>query len=711
VSKPLNKDKRLEQAPAIHPTGWNNPPALTDLKADLTSAEADHSNVVSKVVKWEENLKGTLSAEVKIPKNKSTIQPKLIRKQAEWRYSALSEPFLSSVNIFKADPVTYEDVRAAKQNELVLNHQFNNKLRKVPFINKYVRSAVNKGTSIIKTGWVYKDKVEKVIEPIYQFEETDDEQYIAYLEEVIQAYQADPITFERKQDKYVVDAIQLSMADGVPYIPVQIGEQEVDKVTVIANHPTAEIRPLRNVIIDPTCEGDYTKANFIIDQFESSLSALQEAGIYSNLEYINIDNASPLSASTTELANPSSFMFKDKPRKKIVVHEYWGYWDIDGSGVTKPIVASFVGDVLIRLADNPYPHGKLPFVVVPYLPVEDSVYGEPDGELLEDNQKVIGAVTRGMVDLMAKNANGQRGVAKDALDYTNLKRYKAGEDYEFNPNTHPERAFFIHKFADIPRSAEYMLNIQNNEAEGLTGVKAFHNGISGGALGNTATGVRSALDATSKRDLEILLRLAEGIIEVGRQFTAMNAVFLDEPEVVRITNEEFEQIDSEDLAGSIDIRLTISTAETDNAKAEQLAFMLQTTGQTLGLEMIQLVLAEIADLRKMPELSKKIKMYQPQPDPIEQEKAMLEVELLKAQIQQISGKAYESQSTAILNQTKAGTEQAKQKMLSSTADKLDLDFVEQRTGTTQARELEKQGEQARANMALAALKESISKLK
>ncbi len=69
----------------------------------------------------------------------------------------------------------------------------------------------------------------------------------------------------------------------------------------------------------------------------------------------------------------------------------------------------------------------------------------------------------------------------------------------------PESAFYLHKFPEIPQSAAVMLEIQNNDAESLTGVKAFSSGISGSALGSTATGVRSALDATSKRDLDIFV--------------------------------------------------------------------------------------------------------------------------------------------------------------------------------------------------------------
>jgi hypothetical protein len=67
-------------------------------------------------------------------------------------------------------------------------------------------------------------------------------------------------------------------------------------------------------------------------------------------------------------------------------------------------------------------------------------YGEPDGELLEDNQRVVGAITRGMLDTMGRSANGQTGIRKDMLDATNRRKFEKGLDYEFNPNVDPRRA-------------------------------------------------------------------------------------------------------------------------------------------------------------------------------------------------------------------------------------------------------------------------------
>ena len=81
----------------------------------------------------------------------------------------MSDPFLSTPDIFNVYPVTAGDVKRARQNEIVLNNQFNTKINKVKFIDDYVRDAVDIGTVIVKVGW--ESLVESVtsMEPQYEY--------------------------------------------------------------------------------------------------------------------------------------------------------------------------------------------------------------------------------------------------------------------------------------------------------------------------------------------------------------------------------------------------------------------------------------------------------------------------------------------------------------------------------------------------------------
>ena len=688
---------------------WSNPPKVTDLKKDLENATSDHSLAVNNISDWLDQLHVRGTHKFKPKKGFSGIQPKLLRKHAEWRYASLSDPFLSSRDLFKVKPRTWEDQGAAKQNQLVLNYQFNSLMNKVKLINDYIRTVVNEGTAVLKVGWEFEQRNVKVNKPIYQYIPAYEEEQIELLEQAMQMMQSNPYSFMRQMDEGLVGAVKASQQNGVPTWYMLDGYEEVEELKTIRNNPTVEVCDYNSVIIDPTCKGDLSKASFIIHAFETSIGELTKLGIYSNLDKIDLDGNNPLSLQDSSVGELPTFKFEDNPRKKLLAYEYWGYWDVNGNDVLVPIVATWIGNTLIRLDESPYPDGCLPFELVQYLPTK-GVYGESDAVLIGDNQKVIGAVTRGMVDTLARSANAQVGYRKDALDIVNKRRFEAGDDYEFNPNVHPEQAFWMHKFPEIPVSAQYLLNLHQTESESMVGNKAFSGGISGSALGATATGVRSALDATAKRDLDILNRLAKGLEGVARKMIALNAVYLNEEEVIRVTNEEFVKIDRNDLAGNFDLEIQISTAEVDNQKAEELAFMLQATGDSMPLDVRKMLLSEIADLRKMPHLAEQIRRYTPQPDPIEQERAMLELEIMKAQLALIQSQVEGNASKAMLDQAKVGTEQAKQDMTRLITDQQALDFVEQEKGVKHARALEKDKAQAEGNMRLEMLKAALNKV-
>jgi hypothetical protein len=469
----------------------------------------------------------------------------------------------------------------------------------------------------------------------------------------------------------------------------------------VVNRPTIDVCDFNSVILDPTCKGDIKKATFVIFKFETSLSELRKAGKYSNLDAIQIEKTAIQNDDTYRKEDTGNFNFADDARKKFNAYEYWGFWDKDGNGKTKPIVGTWAGDTLIRMEDSPFPDEGLPFVSVQYLPKRKNVYGEPDGELLIENQKVSGAVMRGMLDILGRSAVGQVGVRKDALDVTNQRRFDAGKDYAFNAHIDPKAAFHNHVYPEIPNSAQFMLTLQAFEAESMSGIKAFsQQGITGEGLGRSATAARSALDAASKRELGILRRLAKGVTEIGRKIMSMNAEFLSEEEIVRVSNEEFITVKRDDLAGRVDIKLHISTAETDDAKAQELAFMLQTMGQTMPQEMSQLVLEDIARLRKMPELAKKIQQFQPQPDPMAVKMQQLEMEKLEAEIEEIKSKTAENYAEAQLDGAKTQEASAK-------ADKTNLDYIEQESGVTHERNKDQDSAQAEANLTRDIVKETL----
>ena len=678
--------------PALAPklTKWANEPTAAELLKDLQDAKPAHDSHALKVDKWNDLLRVEGKAKPPQIKGRSKVQPKLIRRQAEWRYSALTEPFNSSQKLFTVKPTSFEDADAARQNETVLNWQFRSKINRVKFVDDYVRANVDEGSAIVRLGWKRITKEVEETVPVWELLEPETPEQVQELEVAIQLRQDNIRAYEENAPDAIKQAVEFFLETGQPAVAVENGTQKIKVEKVIYNAPTVEVLNPKNVWFDPTCGSDLDKATFAIVSFETSKADLmKEPNRYKNLKFVDWQLAATqydTEHRANSAATDSNFNFSDELRRKVVAYEYWGLWDVNGNGQLIPIVATWVGGTLVRCEANPFPDEKIPLIVVNYMPTKRELLGEPDAELLEDNQAVLGAVTRGMIDLLARSANSQQGFAKGMLDALNKRRYENGQDYEFNPNMPPNQGLISHKYPELPQSGMVMAQMMNAEAEALTGVKAFSGGMSGEAFGDVAAGIRGVLDAASKREMAILRRLADGLVKIARKIIAMNQIFLSQEETIRVTNEEFITVKREDLSGEFDLEADISTAEIDNAKAQDLSFMLQTIGPNGDFQITKMILVEIALLKRMYELADQLKKFEPQPDPLAEE-------LRKAEVLKIQKEAEKLQSEIDLNAAR------REHVLAQTA-KTRLDAVEQETGTTHARGLEAAGAQATANQAL-----------
>lgn len=623
----------------------NKSELLNKLKADMKSADILRLEWFNKISDYRNQTYGKpYGNEVK---GKSQIVSQDIRKQIEWMLPTLADPFLSTPDIIKCNPITWEDVPSARQNELLLNTQFCRKFPRYNFLMKSLKVLLMEGTLVVQTGWDYEDEE---------------------VEEMVESVAFDPVTGEEM---------------------IVMAKQKVTKVK--KNQPTATVCRNEDIYIDPTCMDNMDKCQFVIHRYETDLSTLKADGRYKNLDKVekyegqNRDNG-------YYPQDHTYFTFEDKARKKMVMYEYWGNYDINDDGIAEPIVCSWIGNTIIRLQSNPYPDKKPPFIVVPFNAIPFQIYGDSLASIIGDNQKVKTAIIRGVIDNMAQSNNGQVGMKKGSLDIANRKKFLQGNNFEYNGD---KGDFWQGSYNQIPSSAFDVMSLMNNEIESQTGVKSFSGGISGNALGSTATGARGALDATATRRISLVRNIAENLIKpLMRKWMSYNAEFLEAEEIVRITSEEFIPIRRDDLSGNIDIDISISTAEDNNAKSQELSFLLQTLGNTMPFEMTQMIIAEIARLSRMPELEKKIKEFTQEPDPAaqqmqqaEMERLMLENAKLQSEIERNKARAGEDEIDRLLKMQKAEVEAAKARKLGSEADSIDLDFLMKDQGVNEAQKL------------------------
>lgn len=616
---------------------------LATLKADLKAADTLKQEQDAVIAKWTREYNGEPYGNEE--KGKSEIVSRDIKKQSEWQHATIIDPFVSTSDIVKCNPITFEDELAARQNQLLLNTQFCRKFNRFNFMSKAIKVLDKEGTLVVQTGWDYEDEK------------------ITTTSEVV-----------------VIDE----------YGKESIGEEEVVETVVIKNQPTAKVCRNEDVYIDPTCQDNLDNAQFIIYRYETDISTLKSDGRYKNLDKVLKYDQEDYDYDTPD---ETVFKFNDAPRKKKIVYEYWGNYDLDGDNIAEPIVCAWIGDTIIRLQSNPYPDGKPPFLVVPFNAVPFKIHGEANAELIGDNQKVKTAVIRGLIDNMSQSNNGQVGVRKGALDLINRKKFVTGKNFEFNGTP---QDFWHGSYNAIPSSAFDMISIMNNEIESITGTKSFSGGINSGSLGATATGARGALDATAVRRMNLVRNIAENLVKpLLRKWMAYNSEFLEEEEVVRVTNEKYVPVRRDDLAGKIDIDIAISTAEDNAAKSQELSFLLQTLGPNEDPVIRRTIMADIMELMRMPEQAKRLRDYQPQPDPMEEQlkqlqlqKLMLENKKLQADIADKMARANENTIDAELKKNKAAVEAAKARKLVSEADMTDLKFLKEDEGYSHLERIE-----------------------
>ena len=613
----------------------NKSELLQALKSDMKSSESLKNDQDAKIEDWLNQYHGKPYGNEQT--GKSAIISRDIKKQSEWQHATIVDPFVSTSDIIKCIPITFEDEASAKQNELLLNAQFCRKFDRFNFMSKAVKVLDREGTAIIQTGWDYEDK------------------------EVVS----------------LVDTVVIN-----DFGEEEVAEEEVTETVVIKNQPTAKVCRNEDIYVDPTCQDNLDSAEFVIHRYETNLSSLRSDGRYKNLDKVMKSGREDYDYNSPD---DTEFRFSDEPRKKLVVYEYWGNYDVDGDGIAEPIVCAWINDIIIRLGANPYPDSKPPFIVVPFNSTPFKIHGEANAELIGDNQKVKTAVIRGIIDNMSQSTNGQVATRKGALDPVNKKKFLAGKNFEFNGSLND---FWQGSYNQIPGSAFDMISVMNNEIESITGTKSFSGGINAGSLGASATGARGAMDATATRRMNIVRNVAENLIKpLMRKWMSYNSEFLEDEEVVRVTNDKYVPVRRDDLEGRVDIDITIATAEDNAAKSQELSFLLQTLGPSEDPAIRRTIMADIMELMRMPEQAKRMREFKPEPDAMEQkmkelqlENLMLENESLKALVADRNARAGENVIDSKLKANKAAVEAAKARKLVSEADMADLRFVKEDEG-------------------------------
>lgn len=116
----------------------------------------------------------------------------------------------------------------------------------------------------------------------------------------------------------------------------------------------------------------------------------------------------------------------DDENKYYVLHEHYRNMDVDGSGVSVPVIATYSRGNLIRFQKNPFPDQKPPFVVFQCVREPFSGVGWSMSDILGDTQRTRTAVKRDIEDNLASQANGMWGADLTKVSTTGIRLLRNG---------------------------------------------------------------------------------------------------------------------------------------------------------------------------------------------------------------------------------------------------------------------------------------------
>ena len=149
---PMNREEKVK-------VRVNTAEVLRILKQDFEASRRLKHRNDEKIRQWKREYNGEPYGNER--KGRSKIIARMIKKQSEWQHASLVDPFVSTSDIIRAKPVTWEDKEISPKVEILLNTQFCRQFDRFNFMNKAIKVLDQEGTCVVRTGWKYKEDIIK----------------------------------------------------------------------------------------------------------------------------------------------------------------------------------------------------------------------------------------------------------------------------------------------------------------------------------------------------------------------------------------------------------------------------------------------------------------------------------------------------------------------------------------------------------------------
>jgi hypothetical protein len=587
---------------------------FNDLRHDFKEAKSAKTEIDEMINEWNDLYYGIRrnkdGERIRSKPNKSSIVMKEVAKQIEWQKPNVTEPFTSTRHpIQLVDP---KDQQRSRVLEKWANHQFTQEFDREEFMDQLADVVLREGTVWVQTSWETREENERLVVPRIS------------MEEILQNPE-EPTEISQN-------------ADGSFKV-------EYNKKALVANNPYSEVQRNEHIFPDPSARTE-KELRFMckialltipdirnipgIDQAKVDILESRVTG--EDKENTALGQERDNNAQSYGYSN--SYEPNDVSRKHIRIVCYWGYYDLNGDGIPEPIIAYWPEkyEIDLGIEENPMPDKAIPFDRSVYSARPFSLWGNALAFFLGDNQKAKTGMVRGIFDNMSLANNGQKFIARGALDYINFKRMNNGERYII---TNKPDAITDGAYNSIPTSVFETLKMFTKESEDLSGVSS-----GGPALSNSNAskdGQQAQLTMSQQRMAAMVRNLSNLLRKIISKWVTMAEVFLTDEQILELFTPE-EQVDMNvfTIAKKAKVKVRVGTEVNRNMKLQQYNMLMQ-QAKVLEGELppgaMKSMVAEMYDLFDMHEDATKLRLYTPQPS--EEEIALQQLQLQNAQLENV----------------------------------------------------------------------------
>ena len=351
--------------------------------------------------------------------------------------------------------------------------------------------------------------------------------------------------FWYKEESDVIDKQMVD--DEMP----ELGQVEVEENKTIYNAPKVEVVDLYDFFVDPKAT-TIDNAEWVIHRSMRTIDYLHEMmedGKYKNIKlledeatsFVGTDDEKQQRRSTIGISMP----VEQNTDKLIEILEYW---------TDERVITVANRKIIIRDQENPFRHGKKPFISCVDQKIPHEFYGMGELEPIETlqyelndrrNQRMDNVTL--ILNRMWLIKNGQN------VDEDELVSDAGGVVHTDDINAVQQLVL-----PDVTSSSYQEETIIKADIQQTSGVTDFTRGMSSDALANdTATGISLLQEASNARFRLKIQNIEDMMLKrLGEMMVSMNNQFMSDETTIRIVGDEgksFETIKPEDIKGNFDV--------------------------------------------------------------------------------------------------------------------------------------------------------------